>query len=89
MDLVRNSNLNGQSGTVLPLDGNSAVPGTVKVRLDLGPEVAVRPQNLVKVDEAVPASEEEIALQRALAAAMVEAQTTAQAEVAASPPQPL
>lgn len=50
--LVRNANLNGQKGTVLPMEGGTAtvVPGTVKVHLDLGPEVAVKPNNIIRLD---------------------------------------
>merc|ERR1739848_186360 len=43
--LQKNANLNGQKGTVV-------VPGTVKVLLDLGPEVAVKPANIKHFKEA-------------------------------------
>ncbi len=47
---LRNAHWNGQKGTVLPAEAGTTtalVPGTVKVLLDLGPEVAVKPQNIV------------------------------------------
>lgn len=55
--LLKNANLNGQKGVVLPADGGTGaviVPGTVKVKLDLGPEVAVKPQNIVHFQEDKP-----------------------------------
>merc|ERR1712151_1020203 len=55
--LIKNANLNGQKGVVLPADGGSGaviVPGTVKVKLDLGPEVAVKPQNISHFTEDKP-----------------------------------
>jgi len=47
-NLKKNSGFNGQFGTVLAPEENScvAVPGTVRVLLDAGPEVAAKPQNL-------------------------------------------
>lgn len=45
--LVRNNTLNGQLGTVLAEDEGVAIQaGAVRVHLDLGPEVALKPQNL-------------------------------------------
>lgn len=51
-NLVQHSRFNGALGTVLPPEEqiDLRVPGTVKVKLDMGPEVAAKPQNLYKVD---------------------------------------
>jgi len=55
--LVKNAELNGQDGVVLPENCSTmpAVPGCLKVRLESGREVAVKPQNvnLVVVSEVV------------------------------------
>lgn len=49
--LKKNPDFNGQLGTVLdPNEGEPLVPGTVKVHLDMGPEVAAKPGNLEIVD---------------------------------------
>jgi len=47
-NLKKNAGFNGQYGTVLAPEENAtmAVPGTVRVLLDAGPEVAAKPQNL-------------------------------------------
>jgi len=47
-NLKKNSGFNGEFGTVLAPEDNVvvAVPGTVRVLLDAGPEVAAKPQNL-------------------------------------------
>lgn len=55
--LMKNANLNGQQGVVLPADGGTGaviVPGTVKVKLDIGPEVAVKPANILHFREDNP-----------------------------------
>lgn len=53
--LIKNANLNGQQGVVLPADGGTViVPGTVKVKLDIGPEVAVKPANILHFREDKP-----------------------------------
>lgn len=49
--LVRNATLNGNFGVIMPNDGNLLAPGAVKVRLDLGPEVALKPDNIRLVTE--------------------------------------
>merc|ERR1711920_686324 len=46
--LQMNIELNGLTGKVLP-PSSSDVPGTVKVLLDSGREVAARPQNIIAV----------------------------------------
>merc|ERR1712137_548474 len=49
--LKKNPDFNGALGTVLdPSEGEPLVAGTVKVRLDMGPEVAAKPGNLDIVD---------------------------------------
>lgn len=47
-DLQKNTDLNGQCGIVLPqvCSETDEVPGCLKVRLESGSEVAVRPANL-------------------------------------------
>lgn len=45
--LKKNETLNGQLGTVMPEDDGVAIQtGAVRVHLDLGPEVALKPSNL-------------------------------------------
>lgn len=50
-DLQKNSELNGQLGQIVPqeLSTWAHVPGCLKVRLDSGSEVAVKPTNLVLI----------------------------------------
>jgi len=94
--LVKNMDLNGQCGVVVPQSCSLSpeVPGCLKVRLESGREVAVKPQNVQPVEASAPAplqaASQEQALQQVLAQMQQEAtKAKAPPPAAEAPPAPL
>jgi len=98
-NLVKNMELNEQCGIVVPpgCSLSPEVPGCLKVRLEYGREVAVKPQNvqLLAVPavsamggqaQGMPLASQEQVLQQVLA--RMQAETAGQALAAAAPPAP-